>query len=281
MEFDTKVTALVNMRTSWRTYEDVQLEDDVRDLVERACAELDTGLFGEPLEIRLVDRREGFSPNARLGDYGSLKNARYFLAGTIGDGPLAFESYGYRMEQLVLKATELGLGTCWLGYFDKTLFPTVQPAAGRLFPAVCALGHVASRRRLSEQLIRSVVRAKKRKPWDKLFFDGDLDRPLPEADAGVFERPLRGVRVAPSSGNTQPWRVVRDTSGTVFHFLLVEVKQAYQKRRLHDIDVGIAMSHFELVAQRDGLSGSWGRLDEPPCAMPPGIRYVVSWRAGD
>ena len=277
MKYQHKVTELVRMRTSWRTYDDLPLEGSNRAALDQACAELEAGLFGERLRLQVVDMREAAPPGAKLGDYGTLKNVRYFIAGVIEDGPLAYVSYGYRMEQLVLKATDLGLGTCWLGYFDRALFPDLQPGEGELFPAVSAVGYVASHRRLAERLIRTAVRAKKRKPREKLFFDGELGRPLSVEAAGAYERPLTGVRVAPSSGNTQPWRVVKEPGKPVFHFHLVQVKEGYQRRRLHDIDVGIGMCHFELVARRDRIEGSWRRLDDPPCETPSKTDYVVSW----
>ncbi len=277
MQYTHKVTELVRMRSSWRTYEEVPLEPPVRAELDAACAELDRGLFGERLTMRVVDLRESAPPGAKLGDYGTLKKVRYFLAGTVEEGPLAYESYGYRMQQLVLKATDLGLGTCWLGYFDRTLFADRPLADGELFPAVSAVGYVASRRRLAEILIRTAVRAKKRKERERLFFDGDLEHPLSVQEAGDYERPLTGVRVAPSSGNTQPWRVVKQPGAPVFHFFLVQVKEGYQKRRLHDIDIGIAMCHFELVARRYGLDGNWRALESAPCDSPAKTDYVVSW----
>ena len=52
-----------------------------------------------------------------IGTYGSIKNASMFILGTITQSERCFESYGYLFEQVVLKATDLGLSTCWLGYF--------------------------------------------------------------------------------------------------------------------------------------------------------------------
>ena len=147
MDYDHKVTELIRMRSSWRTYDALPLETRVRVELEAACATLDRGLFGEALAMRLVDLTESAPVGAKLGDYGTLKKVRYFLGGVIGEGPLAYESYGYRMEQLVLRATDLGLGTCWLGYFDRALFVDLQPGEGELFPAVSAVGYVAGGRR--------------------------------------------------------------------------------------------------------------------------------------
>ena len=277
MNYDHKVTELIRMRSSWRTYDELPLETGVMSELRMACAELDRGLFGEKLSMRIVDLTETAPVGAKLGDYGTLRKVRYFLGGVIEEGPLAYASYGYRMEQLVLRATDLGLGTCWLGYFDRALFPDLKPGAGELFPAVSAVGYVASRRRLAERLIRTAIAAKKRKPWERMFFSGALDQPLSPTDAGPYEGPLIGVRAAPSSGNTQPWRVVKDPDAAVFQFFMVEVKESYQKQRLHDIDLGIGMSHFELVARRYGLGGEWRVLGASPCPTPAKTTYLASW----
>ena len=56
----------------------------------------------------------------KLGTYGFIKGAYSFIASSTVREEFALESLGYQMEKIVLKATELGLGTCWLG-------GTVQP----------------------------------------------------------------------------------------------------------------------------------------------------------
>ena len=46
---------------------------------------------------------------------------------------------------------------------------------------------------------------------------------------------------------------------------------------LQRIDMGIAMCHFELVAQQCGLKGCW-EVDDPGLEKPgESIEYTVSW----
>ncbi|NIP33288.1 MAG: hypothetical protein GWN97_00405 [Thermoplasmata archaeon] len=181
-------------------------------------------------------------------------------------------SYGYLLEHLVLRATELGLGTCWMGYFNPEYFPEL--ARDGVTPAISVVG-VPERPRLGERLTRRAVRADKRKDWSVMFFDGTFERPLSREAAGEWAGPLEMLRLAPSAGNGQPWRVVRDGDGT-FHLYLHRVKKRYHERGLHDVDIGIAMAHLELAAREAGLSGEW-RVEDPGLSAPDGTEYRVSW----
>ena len=148
-------------------------------------------------------------------------------------------------------------------------------------PAVAALGYPAKRRSVVETLTRSSLRASKRKPWKTMFFDGSWDSPLEKSVAGAYAMPLEMVRRAPSSTNKQPWRIVRDDGA--FHFYL-QRSPGYQMMTsaadLQRIDMGIAMSHFELTAREAGLDGHWTEIDHGQAEYrPKRAEYVVSWAA--
>ncbi|MDZ7838930.1 MAG: hypothetical protein U5N58_13880 [Actinomycetota bacterium] len=70
---------------------------------------------------------------------------------------------------------------------------------------------------------------KNRKPWDRLFFDGNYLNQLKAADSGVYEDPLEMVRIAPSASNLQPWRVIKEKEKEVFRFFIKKSK-FYQRR---------------------------------------------------
>ena len=57
-------------------------------------------------------------------DYnGIIKGAKDFLAITVKDEAFAMEAVGYQFENLVLYATDMGLGTVWLaGTFSRKDF---------------------------------------------------------------------------------------------------------------------------------------------------------------
>ena len=49
------------------------------------------------------------------GTYGVIKGAGVFLVGAMERGHRDMEDFGYLFEQIILFATELNLGTCWIG----------------------------------------------------------------------------------------------------------------------------------------------------------------------
>jgi hypothetical protein len=87
------------------------------------------------------------------------------------------------------------------------------------------------------------------------------------------------VRLAPSSGNTQPWRVFLDDTANEFHFYKKPVSGRYEAKGLHEIDMGIAMCHFELVSLYKGLSGGWIRLEKERVKAIDDFRYIMTWKS--
>ena len=179
------------------------------------------------------------------------------------------------MERAILMATDLGLGTCWLGgTFSKSGFARkIGLAAGELMPAVAAVGYAVDDG-FSKDRIRRMAGSNSRRPPEELFFDGAFGAPLSPAAAGAYAAPLEMVRWAPSASNRQPWRIVRTPAG--WHFFLARTK-GYGKGtllfavlRLADlqrVDMGIAMCHFELAAREAGLAGGWV-IEDPGIATP-------------
>ena len=107
-----------------------------------------------------------------------------------------------------------------------------------------------------------------------MFFRDTPETALSRDEAGSYAGALDMLRLAPSAGNTQPWRVVK--SGDEFRFFIKPTSPRYEARRLHDVDVGIALCHFELAAREAGLLGRWHAADTAPAVS--GMRYVITWQ---
>jgi nitroreductase len=72
---------------------------------------------------------------------------------------------GISMQQLVLAATALELGTCWIGAFDEAkIKKTLEIPENIKVVAMTPLGYPADKEGLGSKLIRSVIGAGKRKP---------------------------------------------------------------------------------------------------------------------
>ncbi len=299
--FNLPVTEVISRRSSIRTYNPVQLPDGVLEKLNAYTREI-RGPFSCPvrfvfLEVSSFAEKTG----KKIGTYGFIRGAQHFIAGIVEKGEKDLEELGYVFEQLILYATSLGLGTCWLGgtFRRKSLLETVALKETEMLPAITPIGYAVRKEKilnkgrpgtLSREK-RPVKRSSgpgpstgrqrnpKRKPWAELFFHQRLDRPLAKNEAGDFHVPLEMVRLAPSASNRQPWRVIK--SGDSWHFylepsLLTNKILGFEIQR---IDMGIALCHFELTARELGLPGNWDVLKEnPPSLGTKKLQYVASWR---
>jgi nitroreductase len=314
---DKSVKELIAQRYSCRTYVDRPIDEEHRRRLSAFLAENAVGPFGSRARLALVAAAEDDRATLkRLGTYGFIKGATGFMVGALPRPPGGtrqtggamrtpsrggkqrtvpgaaapivprdLEDYGYLMEHAVLFATDLGLGTCWLGgTFSKSRFAdAARLRPDELMPAVVAMGYAVGDG--SADPIRKRAAGDRRLPAAQLFFDRTFGVSLPDGRAGAYARVLDAVRRAPSASNKQPWRLVRAEGA--WHFYLQRSK-GYGKNsllfsllRLADlqrVDLGIAMCHFELTARELGLAGAWV-IDEPGIAKPAeDTEYTATWR---
>jgi nitroreductase len=277
--FDRPIEKTIGARVSCRTYEDRLLDDKDKEKLLSFCEVLNTGLKGEKIKYTIAEFNAEELKNRKISAYGLIKNARSFIIGVIDKSDSYNMSYGYVMEHLVLKAAELGIGTCWAGYYDPYVIKDVKIDEDQAIPAVIIVGYASDQQTLLEKIARFVIRASRRHDWDKQFFLGDFTTSLSMGEAGPYSEALELLRLAPSSGNTQPWRIVKERNKNIYHFFKKVVNQGYEEIKLHDIDIGIAMCHFELGAAKNGLKAHWTREDPLIPELPGKITYMMSWKA--
>jgi nitroreductase len=277
---------VIRSRYSCRSYLNQPIEAARRQALSELIASIGPGPFGSRTRFSLVASAENDRKSLKgLGTYGMIKGAPGFIVGAVEPGPMDLEDYGHCLERAVLAATGLGLQTCWLGgSFTKSSFARrIEATRNERVPAVVAVGHAAERSRSGR--MRKLAGSDNRLPHEQLFFEGRLGQPLDPSRAGEYADALEAVRWAPSASNKQPWRLVR--SGETWHFYLQRTKgygrgtATFSLLRLADlqrVDMGIAMSHFDLVTRENGLSGRWV-ADEPPYDEAVGnLEYTASWK---
>ncbi|MBP1738903.1 MAG: nitroreductase [Deltaproteobacteria bacterium] len=269
----------IKSRVSCRTYSNKAVE---ADKIAKLAASLKTGTetpFGSKIRFELLNFDEMDTKAFRsLGTYGVIRGARQFIAGAVTDQPKAMEDCGYAMEKNILLATSMGLGTCWLGgTFNRTGFAQkMSLAENELLPAVTPVGYPGDHRSLIEKAFRFSAGSDHRKPWGELFYEGNMDTLLTKDAAGGYATPLECVRTGPSASNKQPWRIIKGKGS--FHFYIQRTPgydRYFKPIRLQNIDMGIAMCHFELSARESGLSGRWEVQD--PQIRSGDMEYLVSW----
>jgi nitroreductase len=278
------VHELVQSRYSCRNYLQRPLEDAHREGVAAALASLGAGPLGNPCRFALLAATQDDRAALKgLGTYGFIKGATAFVVGAVRPAPGDMEDYGYCLERAVLEATDLGLGTCWLGgTFTKSSFARrIGAQPGEVIPAVVAVGYPKEDSR--KHWLRRSVGSERRLPHSQLFLEGSSTAPLDLALSADLADVLETVRWAPSASNKQPWRLLR--SGRTWHFYL-ERTPGYGKglfsalvtrADLQRVDMGIAMCHFELAAREAGLVGRWV-IEQPALdTVPAGWEYTASW----
>lgn len=256
----------ISIRQSVRTFSSAPIEPAV---LEELKAYLPTihGPWGEPM-CRLVLMNRSESDDKPLGTYGVISGAEVYLGVIVAnEAPKTLMSAGYVMEQAILKATTLGLGTCWLGgtfrreQFDQAL----EIAEDERIVAVSPVGYAADKKRFMERAMRTMVHSDSRKDFDNLFFHDNFETPYPED--GPLSIAFEAVRFAPSACNRQPWRLVAAGLGMTHFF-------AASDPGFQLVDMGIAMAHFDIAR---GFLSAWRILDKIPVTdVPKDLTYIVS-----
>jgi hypothetical protein len=276
----------IQARYSARAYREDPIAPEIRAALQASLKTLRSGPFGSALRFSLVAATEQDRLSLRgLGTYGFIRNPTGFIIGAVQAGEHALEDFGYTMEQAVLEATTLGLGTCWLGgsFTQSSFAAKIKKQKHEIIPAVTATGYAIEKSQSSDYT-RQIVRADRRLPWEKLFFEGSIEKSLSYEAAGSYAPALEMLRLGPSASNKQPWRVIRE--GPRWHFYCQRTPR-YGKNTwifvllhladLQRVDLGIAMCHFELTARELGLRGAWAFSNPGLAPVDERTLYIATW----
>lgn len=210
--------------------------------LEQACRELRpwataaVALVNEPPDDILT----GF-----IGSYGKIRGATAYLV-FIGDetDPHAPAKVGYTGEALILEATSLGIGTCWVsGTFRRgAAMERVQLGPTERVFAVSPLGYAHEKPTAQERLVAGFAQSHKRKPLEAMCAFAPTEQWQRTA--------LEAARLAPSAMNGQPWLFSLEDGDVV-----VSAKRGIAGTA--KLDCGIAMLHFELGAKKEEVKGRW------------------------
>lgn len=254
----------IKARRSVRSYVGDPLTPEQEQLLRDAIGNV-IDPFGGNVTIRLksFDMRDGYKPST----YGMIKGAvNFFLLG-VGSDETSALSAGYCFEQVVLRAQEIGLGTCWIaGTFKGGDFNRdEQWPEGQDLKIISPVG-VPAQTRILEKVGRKVMGSDKRKPFSELFFTDDFRQSL--SPDSHFGKPMEMMRLAPSSTNSQPWRALVDDHTVHFYYV--------PKSALSVLDCGIALCHFHFVENYLNRSGRFFTSPAAP-APPSNWRYLISF----
>ncbi|UCH50609.1 MAG: nitroreductase family protein [Chloroflexota bacterium] len=213
----------------------------------------------------------------------------HFIIATSEEKPLFMLNMGFRMEQMILFATEQGLGTCWIGglFTEKRMGTFLGLEKDERVIALTPIGYPDTS--LYGRIIHGLIHlgspdSRKRKRLEQIAFGTNWGSPLETQDDELLEA-LECARLAPSWVNAQPWRFLVNGREIV---AAADASGRYSSVRdgkhYYRLDVGIAMAHFFLAAKEIGWDGSWHVTGFDPVhvvkqyAIPEGYEVLGIYR---
>lgn len=207
-----EILEIMQQRHSVRQYTDRAIEPEKRAVLDA----LTQGKAGLSVQI-IYDDPKCF--DSFMAHYGKFAGVRNYIALVGKKAPGLDETLGYYGEELVLKAQELGLNTCWVALTHGKS----KAAVGRGEKEVCLIA-------LGYGVTQGVEH--KSRPMQELCTCGE---PMPE----WFRCGMNAAMLAPTAMNQQKFRFELLPDGTV--------KAACGSGFYTKLDLGIVKYHFEAV----------------------------------
>jgi nitroreductase len=256
-------------RSSVRVYDGRAVPRDMRD----ELAQLTDGFSPMCNGARAVLLEDGAEEIlcGFLGAFGRIRGADMLLV-LIGEAsyPNHEVAVGFLGEGIILHATSLGLGTCWVSgtYSRRAVEARVKLGDSEKVMAVSPIGFAKRPRQgVGIGVGERVEEAPKGLHWRKPLRSMIRGLPVEDFPPGYSEV-LEAMRLAPSAVNRQPWRFTVESDGIVVSAARFELLPMAARR----LDCGISMLHLEVAACANGIRGEWKFLATPPAVA----KYVVA-----
>lgn len=188
---------------------------------------------------KYIENIQPYNPDIKVKTYivndekqikGMFKiKAPHYIAITSEEKEGYLENVGYILEQLVIYLTQKGIGSCWLG--DSKPKTSVEENNPLGFVIMIAFGAA------NEKLYREDISEFKRKGITDI------------SNLNQTNDILEAVHLAPSAMNKQLWYFNFNEDGSIEIYRKEDMKLF---ERMSKIDIGIAMSHIYIAAQKEG-----------------------------
>ncbi len=207
-----------------------------------------------------------------MGGYGQVLTPPHYLVGSIVGDHHPLVDMGFRMEQMAVEMTQLGIGTCFIGSLGQEHNVRVRfrlPAETRI-GAFLLFGAPAED--AGGRMINAVMRRKggatAKLAAKSLFFNGSFHSP--STPPAHLARLIEAARNAPSANNAQPWRFLW-YDGALYLFVRRQ-NLAYgagigvQEYRF--FDGGVCMSNISMALDASLQIASWTLLNGSELDIP-------------
>jgi nitroreductase len=237
------------------------------------------------IEVLIKNKSDVYEQLKGLAGYKeNMIEAPHYLIVLSDEKDHYIENTGYIFENVMLKAYELGVGSCWITFKDgDAIKKNLMINSDKKLTAIIALGYDDNK---SKVIYENVSEYNPSRADIKIVEDNTSDR-LGVEDivyikewgnhATVEELSNRGLldgfyygRLAPSTLNRQPWRFLVDDDVVLLAIRNDESVNSYEDK----IDSGIVMLYFESIIDNTLFDVTWN-LGKPEKAYNIPAEFLI------
>ncbi|MBP1926998.1 nitroreductase [Sedimentibacter acidaminivorans] len=223
---------------------------------------------GIDVDVIVKDREDVFEQLKGIAGYKeNMIDAPHYLIVASNEGDYYIENTGYICENIMLKAFELGVGSCWITFKNgDEIKKKLNFESEKKLTAIIALGYDNNKTKIVYDNVSEYnpSRADIKVVEDNTSYRLDVEEVVYIGQWGnnatADDLSNRGIlegftyaRLAPSTLNRQPWRFIVDDGIIV----LALRSDAYVNNYEAKIDTGIIMLFFESVIDATLLDVEW------------------------
>ncbi|NYB73307.1 nitroreductase family protein [Sedimentibacter hydroxybenzoicus DSM 7310] len=247
-------------------------EDTVSpEILEQLKADFEKGkrlIDDIQLEVMLKNKDEVYGNLKNIAGYNDLMiEAPHYLIFLSEDKGHYIENTGYAVQNIMLKAFESGVGSCWITIKDgEAIKEKLNINSDKKLSAIIALGYDDNKNKvlyenvseynpsraeveIVEDNVSERMRVRDLVYLGKWGEDADPDE---LARVGLLDA-FFYARLAPSTKNRQPWRFIYDNGTVVLTLRKDENVNEYEQK----VDTGIVMLYFKLIVDSTLFNLEW------------------------
>lgn len=240
---------LMQKRISTRKFKNEKIKDVHKTIILDYASKLAPLTDDIKWSIQITDKKDVIkSMISAVGKMYYKVFAPSYILLTSEDNTHSNENIGYVGEQLVLKLTELGIGSCWIGApIKRNAFANNFEVHGNeKYVIMIAIGYPLSDFVSTHNRTRMNI--------DEIFVGNIKDE---------HKKALESLRIAPSAVNSQPWIVYGDNDTWDLYIKYKSGLFGSMLKRMNKIDIGIGFSHMILALDEMGTPYSVNYKNNP------------------
>jgi len=265
MDYKKLISKIKSVRDYKKTPVSAEILDELKHFYENGKKLIDN----IEIEVFIKNKDEVFDCLEGIAGYKeNMIKAPHYIVILSDEKDYYIENTGYIGQNIMLKAYELGVGSCWITFNDgDKIKKNLMIDSEKKLTALIALGYDDNKTKtFNDTDVKGYNPSKAdiKKVEDNVSYRLDIEEIVFmnkwENRATTDELSSRGLldafnyaRLAPSTLNRQPWRFILDDDLVVLAIRCDENINNYEDK----IDTGIVMLYFEVIVDSTLLDITW------------------------